>query len=136
MTPRACPDCGRGMKPQQQSCACGYVVRAAGKAVVKLRCGFTTGDRNCPYVATSSGLCAYHEAHRGDYEMGLRILDDFDRNGPPKRQDWKDELIQQRIDQLGLRKRSGETSQAYIARCRAAIDPKWMEKFLARGRAA
>lgn len=104
MANRYCPDCNSALLPGKCSCGCGWKFAAAPKQeTVDYRCAFSSGNSRCPATGTISPnirgggpwYCRWHFKAQGDPSMGLRILDEFDRDGIPRQQDWRDEMIEQ-----------------------------------------
>lgn len=128
-----CMRCGEALLPgadRCRGCDCKVTRQSADmprKKAGRSQCDFRAGPRRCP-LATTEGvanggarLCIYHRRSADNPAAGIRILDDIDRHGPPKPRGWVDSLIDRRIDQQGLHKRPGETSAAFIVRCKAAM---------------
>lgn len=126
---RLCTRCGERLAPDARQCGeCGWALRAAKPAADprhgKQPCDFRAGPRACPLVGTIAHgglmLCPPHFSYRDDPATGARVIDDIDRHGPPRGQDWREALVQAHIAKHDLVRRAGETLPAFRRRCMAS----------------
>lgn len=102
MSARYCAECGEAMQTGGR-CSCGWYDTTS--TVWGHDCAYRDGARKCPapggmsfsIKGNSPWYCEPHFRNIHDREACKKILDDYDANGVPKADNWRDEMLNARM---------------------------------------
>lgn len=130
MNETACPECGDRMPTEARACACGWTAGGRhgqpAKDPHRHRCAMTSSAGRCPQPGTISSsigeearyFCRWHWRALGNPTLAARLVEDLQRDPPPRAGDWRDRAVDEEMVKLNLFRREGESLEQYRQRGR------------------
>lgn len=130
MNASTCPDCGDRISADARACACGWTAGGGhgqpARDPHRHRCAMTSSAGRCTQPGTVSNsigedaryYCRWHWQSLGNPTLAARLVEDLQRDPPPRAGDWRDRAVDEEMVTLDLFRRQDETIEQYRERGR------------------